>query len=59
MLLAQGRNNQQIAKELKISVRTVKYHTGNIYGKIGCSSRCEAIAWVWTRGAEIRKRNGK
>ncbi len=46
-LVAQGKNNRQIAEKLLITIRTVKYHTGNIYSKIGCRSRWEAIAWVW------------
>ena len=46
-MLAQGQTNNQIAQVLNISVRTVKYHTTNIYSKIGVYSRSEAIAWAW------------
>lgn len=48
LLLAQGRRNQHIAQILHITVRTVKFHTGNIYAKLGCESRSEAIVWTWT-----------
>jgi NarL family two-component system response regulator LiaR len=49
VLLAQGRSNRQIAREMKITVRTVKFHTTNIYGKLGLGSRSEAIVWAWRR----------
>lgn len=46
LLLSQGANNQQIAHRLNITLRTVKFHTTNIYNKIGCNSRYEAIVWA-------------
>jgi len=46
-LLAQGWSNRQIADSLCITVRTVKFHTSNIYEKIRAKSRSEAIAWLW------------
>lgn len=38
-LLAQGRSNEEIARELVLSVRTVESHVGRIYAKIGVSGR--------------------
>ena len=43
-LIAEGLSNQEIAARLYLSVRTIKFHTGNIYGKLGVKSRTEAVA---------------
>ncbi len=43
-LLTDGLSNQQIAARLYLSLRTVKFHTGNIYSKLGVKSRTEAVA---------------
>jgi LuxR family maltose regulon positive regulatory protein len=48
-LLAIGDSNQTIADKLVITVRTVKKHTGNIYGKLGVNSRIQAV----TRANEL------
>ncbi len=42
-LLARGLSNPAIARELVISVGTVKAHTSSIYGKLGVTSRVEAV----------------
>ncbi|HMN26959.1 MAG TPA: response regulator transcription factor, partial [Caldilineaceae bacterium] len=43
-LIADGMSNQQIADKLILSVGTVKFYTGQIYGKLGVNSRTQAVA---------------
>jgi LuxR family transcriptional regulator, maltose regulon positive regulatory protein len=43
-LISAGDSNQDIAEKLVISVSAVKKHAGNIYGKLGVSSRTQAVA---------------
>ena len=43
-LLVRGMKNIEIAQELDITVRTVKFHTTNIYAKLNVKSRASAIA---------------
>jgi DNA-binding CsgD family transcriptional regulator len=43
-LLAQGRSNDDIAKELVLSVRTVESHVASVYAKIGVSGRTARAA---------------
>jgi DNA-binding CsgD family transcriptional regulator len=46
-LLATGRTNRAIAKELRISEKTVARHLANIFIKIGVSTRSEATAYAF------------
>jgi DNA-binding NarL/FixJ family response regulator len=43
-LLASGRTNSEIAKDLYIAVGTVKTHMNNIYRKLGTRNRAETLA---------------
>ena len=43
-LIAAGQSNPEIARTLVIAVSTVKSHTSNIFGKLGVTSRTQAIA---------------
>jgi DNA-binding CsgD family transcriptional regulator len=43
-LVAQGRTNGEIGRQLFISTKTVSVHVSNILGKLGASGRTEAAA---------------
>ncbi len=49
-LLAQGLDNTAIAHELVVTKRTVQNHISNIYGKLGVSSRTEAMLYAIRHG---------
>ncbi|MGB0388119.1 MAG: response regulator transcription factor [Ardenticatenaceae bacterium] len=43
-LLAQGLPNKLIARELRISTHTVKFHISSIFTKLGATSRTDAVS---------------
>ncbi|NLO81816.1 MAG: response regulator transcription factor [Clostridiales bacterium] len=47
MLIADGKNNKEIADELFISEKTVKNHVSNIFRKIDVSDRTQAAIYVF------------
>ncbi len=49
-MLASGLGNKQIAGCLKISEHTAKFHVASILGKLGASSRTEAVSLGLRRG---------
>jgi two-component system nitrate/nitrite response regulator NarP len=49
--LARGLDNKSLARELDISVNTVKFHLRNLYEKLNLSSRAQAIAFYYSSGA--------
>ena len=50
VLLAEGASNKAIARQLWISIHTAKFHVGSILGKLGVSTRAEAVAMGIRRG---------
>ena len=42
--LASGRTNKQIARDLGVSLNTIKFHVRNLFQKLGVNSRGQAIA---------------
>jgi DNA-binding NarL/FixJ family response regulator len=49
-LLARGKANKQIARDLQISEHTVKFHISSIYTKLGAGNRTEAVRLGVRRG---------
>jgi DNA-binding CsgD family transcriptional regulator len=50
--IVDGKINKEIAKELGVSVETVKSHTMRIFAKLDVKTRAAAAA-VWTRKPEL------
>lgn len=49
-LVAQGRSNRDIGRQLFISAKTVSVHVSNILAKLGAAGRTEAVAVARRRG---------
>ncbi|MBV9359635.1 MAG: response regulator transcription factor [Chloroflexi bacterium] len=49
-LVARGRSNKEIARELVVSERTVKGHVSNILGKLGLQDRTQAALYAVHHG---------
>jgi DNA-binding CsgD family transcriptional regulator len=43
-LLAEGASNKEIARRLKISVHTAKFHVGSLLDKLDATGRTDAVA---------------
>ncbi len=43
-LVADGLSNKQIARELSVSERTVKFHVASLFRKLGADNRAQAVA---------------
>lgn len=50
MLVAEGCSNADLALQLLISEKTVRFHLSNVYRKLGISNRTEASHWVQVHG---------
>lgn len=51
-LLAAGSSNAQIARQLHVSVNTVKFHLQKIYQALNVSNRTEATRWYLERPSD-------
>jgi len=49
-LVAAGGSNKEIAQTLSITVRAVEFHVSNTLGKLGLTSRVEAVVWAKEHG---------
>ena len=46
--LSKGLTNRELAKELGISMNTVKFHLSNLYDKLSVKNRAQAIAFYYS-----------
>jgi DNA-binding NarL/FixJ family response regulator len=49
-LVAAGRTNRQIGKELGISEKTIEIHVHNLMSRLEAPSRAAVAAWAAARG---------
>jgi NarL family two-component system response regulator LiaR len=49
-LIAQGKSNQEVADELFIGIKTVKFHVTNILAKLGVEDRTQAAIYAHKNG---------
>jgi two-component system NarL family response regulator len=49
-LIAHGESNKEIASRLAISEGTVRVHASNVFAKLGCNDRAQAVAVAFHRG---------
>ncbi len=49
-LIARGKSNKEIASSLNISEGTVRVHASNLFAKLGCSDRAQAVSEAFRRG---------
>ncbi|MFD8421093.1 LuxR C-terminal-related transcriptional regulator [Streptomyces sp. NPDC059466] len=57
-LIAAGMSNSEVAQELVLSEKTVKFHVSNLLRKLGVRSRAQAIVRAWDRGVLAGPRGG-
>lgn len=53
-LLAEGLPNKAIAQRLGLALPTVKFHLKNVYAKLGCSTRRDAVVVAMERGMLVQ-----
>ena len=49
-LVAQGRSNAELARQLWVTEQTVKFHLSNVYRKLGVKNRTQASFWAQMHG---------
>jgi DNA-binding NarL/FixJ family response regulator len=52
VLVARGQRNHEIARRLRLSIKTVEFHVGNILAKLGVRSRTAAVVLA-LRGGQL------
>jgi DNA-binding NarL/FixJ family response regulator len=57
--IAQGLDNNEIAKASFLSINTIKSHVRTAYGKTGVTSRTQAVLWALDHGLGNRAKIGR
>lgn len=55
-LILEGDTNKAIAEEVCVCEKTVEFHLGNIYTKIGVQTRLMAAIWAMRNGIAEKTR---
>lgn len=50
VLIAEGLNNQEIARRLHVSTATVNTHINNLFAKTGLKGRAQAVRYAYSKG---------
>jgi two-component system NarL family response regulator len=50
ILIGKGKSNREIGSQLGISEGTVRVHASNLFAKLGCSDRAQAVSEAFRRG---------
>jgi DNA-binding NarL/FixJ family response regulator len=58
-LVASGLTNREVATELVLSVKTVEYHLGKVFAKLGLTSRSQLAARLAREGALVTDLEGE
>jgi DNA-binding NarL/FixJ family response regulator len=57
-LIAEGRTNRQIARQLNVTERTARTHVSNILAKLQLTSRTQAALWAVQEGLATARKPG-
>lgn len=58
-LITRGLSNQQIARELVVSLATVKTHINHVLSKTGCRDRAALVRFAYEHGITARQSGGR
>lgn len=57
-LITAGMSNNEVARALVLSEKTVKFHVSNLLRKLGVRNRAQAIVWAWDQGVLSGRQSG-
>jgi DNA-binding CsgD family transcriptional regulator len=54
MLVAEGKTNREVGAQLFLSPKTIEWHLGHVYRKLGIGSRAELARMVAQQAVSVR-----